>query len=197
MKTFEIEPLEGVGPIRFGMSRDEVHDHLGTPDSVNDDREWFLDGFAVDFDSSGKVEFLEFAFSPKFRVAFRGKCLHEMDADDAVAWVSEFASYDHVLVSPSGEGFGFVDRVLSDHGHHRHIAHRTASFNHAAELAIISGGLTVIPESLARLRSKGAFRALPFETHPIESDIIWHASRTGDKTHTWLRRQFQSFFKTR
>lgn len=111
--------------------------------------------------------------------------------------VSEFASYDHVLVSPSGEGLGFVDRVLSDHGHHRHIAHRTASFNHAAELAIISGGLTVIPESLARLRSKGAFRALPFETHPIESDIIWHASRTGDKTHTWLRRQFQSFFKTR
>ncbi|MCA8993088.1 MAG: hypothetical protein KDA88_13950 [Planctomycetaceae bacterium] len=94
MKTFEIEPLKGVGPVRFGMSRDEVRKLLGTPDSVNDNREWFLDGFAVDYDSTGKVEFVEFAISSKFRVAFKGKCLHEMYADDAVAFVSEFAPYD-------------------------------------------------------------------------------------------------------
>ena len=94
MKTFDIEPLKGVGPVRFGMSRAEVHGLLGKPESVNGDREWFLDGFAVDFNSSGDVEFLEFAKSREFRVVFNDKSLHELDADDAVTHVSDVAPYD-------------------------------------------------------------------------------------------------------
>jgi hypothetical protein len=94
VKTFGISPLEGVGPVRFGMTRDEVHAALGTPETVDDGREWFLDGFAVDFDSSGKVELLEFAASEQFRVLFHDQCIHELAADDAVALVSQHAIYD-------------------------------------------------------------------------------------------------------
>jgi hypothetical protein len=94
MKEFEITPLEGVGPIRFGMTLADVHAALGPPESVNDAREWFMDGFAVDFDSNGTVEFLEFASSDQFHILFHGQCIHELAADDAVALVTQHADFD-------------------------------------------------------------------------------------------------------
>ena len=94
MDDLEIQPLVGVGSIRFGMSRADVHDALGQPDDVHNQREWFLDGFAIDFDSDGTVEFMEFAESESFRVCFQGQALHELDADDAVALLSSSAPYD-------------------------------------------------------------------------------------------------------
>jgi DNA-binding transcriptional LysR family regulator len=104
------------------------------------------------------------------------------------------ASADHILVSPNGEGRGFVDRKLSEQNFSRRIIHRTVSFNHAAELAISTGSLTVIPEKLAEQKLNGIRRALPFEAEPLASDIIWHASRTSDKTHAWVRGQLQKAF---
>ena len=94
MRAFEIEPLRGVGPIRFGMSRDQVHEQLGSPQRVNDDREWFLSGFAVDFDADGRVEFIEAARSANVRINFHGECLLDMSPDKAVEFVSKFAPYD-------------------------------------------------------------------------------------------------------
>ena len=94
MEEFDITPHRGVGPIRFGMSRAEVHERLGKPDHVDDAREWFLDGFAVDFDSIGVVEFIELAKSPRFKALFNGHCLHELDADDVVALVAGSAPFD-------------------------------------------------------------------------------------------------------
>ena len=94
MKTFDIAPLDSAGPVRFGMTREEVHAALGSPETVDNAREWFMDGFAVDFDSNGKVELLEFASSDQFRVLFHGQCIHELSADDAVALVSQHATYD-------------------------------------------------------------------------------------------------------
>lgn len=106
-----------------------------------------------------------------------------------------FADANHVLVSPNGEGFGFVDGILKTHGLERRITHRTASFNHAADLALATGGLTVIPERLAKLKLNGIYRQTPFETEQLSSSLVWHASRTSDRAHTWVRRQFQTFFK--
>jgi DNA-binding transcriptional LysR family regulator len=107
-----------------------------------------------------------------------------------------FADADHVLVSPIGEGLGFVDGVLNAHCLERRIIHRTASFNHAADLAIATGGLTVVPERLAALKLNGIYRQTPFETEQLSSNLVWHASRTSDRAHTWVRRQFQAFFKS-
>lgn len=108
--------------------------------------------------------------------------------------VDDFAAVPQVLVSPAGEGPGFIDRVLASHDLKRHIAHRTASFHHAADLAVATGGLTVIPERLARLKVNGAFRALPFAGQDLTSHLVWHASRTSDKAHVWVRRQLQAYF---
>lgn len=123
-----------------------------------------------------------------------GSAVHEaMNVDDLS--LTQFAAADHILVSPDGEGLGFVDQILKRSDMARNISHRTASFNHAADLAIAMGALTVIPERLAKLKSNGAFRQTPFESVGVSSSLVWHASRTSDRAHTWVRRQLQNFFK--
>lgn len=108
-----------------------------------------------------------------------------------------FAAANHVLVSPSGEGLGYIDRLLAEYDLARRISHRTFSFNHAVDLAVTTGAVTVVPERLARLKTSGGYRPLPFDTDMMCSDIVWHASRTSDKAHTWVRHQLQSYFKVK
>jgi hypothetical protein len=94
MKTFDINRKIGVGPIRLGMTRDEVRQHLGQPDGDDDEREWYLDDMAIDFDSSGKVIFIELAESDNYKATLNGKCLHDLPASDAVAHVTAIAPYN-------------------------------------------------------------------------------------------------------
>lgn len=96
MLEFAIIPHHGVGPIHLGMIRSAVHAQFGEPEFVTRDRtrEAFLRGFLVDFDKEDHVEFIELAKSMHFRAVFEGKCLHDLPADDAVAFVSQFAAYD-------------------------------------------------------------------------------------------------------
>lgn len=113
MVEYEVVPHEGVGPIRFGMTRDEVHAEFGTPEYTSpDNREGFLEGFLIDFNSDGFVEFVELAKSNKFRALFHGKCLHEMLADDAVEYVQRYGRYDED--DPElGHSYVFLDLQLS------------------------------------------------------------------------------------
>jgi hypothetical protein len=109
---FDIEPHVGVGPIRFGMTRAEVRKVLGKPKSTNKERDGFLDGFYVDFDEAGSVEFIEMAKSQKFRGLFHGTCLHDLLADDAVALVSKFGKYDRNHPE-LGHSYIYVDLQMS------------------------------------------------------------------------------------
>ncbi|MFH5802962.1 hypothetical protein [Alienimonas sp. DA493] len=94
MKTLEIKPRIGVGPIRFGMTRDALRKHLGEPDADDAAREWYLEDMAIDFDPSGSVVFVELARSENYKAMLNGKCLHELDADQAVAHLQAIAPYD-------------------------------------------------------------------------------------------------------
>ena len=112
MRDFEIIPLERVGPIMLGMARKDVHTVFGPPEHSHSGRECFLGGFMVDFDENGRVEFIELAKSTSFRAAFKGRCLHEISADEAVAHVTKYAQCDsnsHEL----GRRFIFLDLQLS------------------------------------------------------------------------------------
>jgi hypothetical protein len=112
MKTFDIVPHRGIGPITFGMTRDEVRDILGPPEHTQDERDWFLKGFGVDFDDTAVVEFIELANSPEFVGLYRGKSLHEMDADDAVAFVALDSPFDQDLPD-LGHSYVFPELQLS------------------------------------------------------------------------------------
>ncbi|NVJ62439.1 MAG: hypothetical protein HWE27_18770 [Gammaproteobacteria bacterium] len=95
MKHFEIEPNEGVGPVRFGMSKADVIDILGKSEFENNKRLTYLSGFMVDFDASNKVELIELAKSDLFEASYKGINLHNVTALEAVEHVCKFDSYDN------------------------------------------------------------------------------------------------------
>jgi hypothetical protein len=105
MRTFEIKPHIGVGPIELGMPRDQVHTALGTPDSVHGCREHFLGGFMVDYEDQGTVEFIELGRSDLFQAVFDGVDLHRIPAESAIQHVSRHAAYDQ---KNSEEGYSFI-----------------------------------------------------------------------------------------
>lgn len=105
-----------------------------------------------------------------------------------------FAAFDQILVSPDGAGFGFVDRALKVQNLNRNIQHRAWNFSHAADLALVTDSLVTLPMRFAELRADGAFRELPFKHDQLPSSIAWHATRTSDKAHSWIRQQFLSAF---
>ena len=116
MKHFDIVPGIGVGPVRFGMTPADVQGHLGAPEHVrNDDdaheRQSFLGGFMVDF-REGRVEFIELAKSEQFRATFHGASLHDLSPDDAVALVSQYATYD-AADAKTGHSFVFPELQLA------------------------------------------------------------------------------------
>lgn len=112
MVTYDIEPHVGVGPIKLSMSHGEVRRLFGEPRAVIDGREFYFDGFFIDFDSAGQVEFIELAESRHFRALFRGACLHELPAEEAVQLVSRYGEYDRNDPEP-GYSYIFVDLQLS------------------------------------------------------------------------------------
>ena len=111
MHTFTIQPLVGIGPIKFGMSRNEVQAILaefGQTQTVlrppNTDC-YFQNAFQVSYDEAGEVEFIEFASSSDVRILFHEASLHELTAEDAVRFVSQFADYDK---NHRDQGFTYI-----------------------------------------------------------------------------------------
>lgn len=100
MREFTIEPLVGVGPITFGMTRNEAKAALarmGQRKAVARSRNtdcYFRNAFQVSYDRDDRVEFIETAQSTAFQVLFHGKTLHDLPAEEAVQFVSQFAKYD-------------------------------------------------------------------------------------------------------
>jgi hypothetical protein len=92
--VFTITPLASIGPIKFGMKRQDVHAVLGAPSAAHSNREYFLDGLMVSFDADDCVEFVELARSEKFVATYRGVNLHELPADDAVNFICQDAAFD-------------------------------------------------------------------------------------------------------
>lgn len=103
MQVFQIEPLVGVGPVRFGMTRDEVEAHVGRGREVNIARHLHFGALFVNYDKEGHVEFIEAAESKEFVVTFHGADLHALAAEDAVRFVSRWAPYN-----PSDPEFGYT-----------------------------------------------------------------------------------------
>lgn len=98
-----------------------------------------------------------------------------------------FAGLEHVMVSPTGTGPGIVDKILAEKNLARTVRYRTWSFLHAADLALSTQSIAVLPARLAQNHPHGKTRALPLKVPPITSFIAWHSSRTKDPVHRWVR----------
>jgi hypothetical protein len=112
MHTFEIDPLVGIGPIKFGMTRDEVRDVLCRLGAIprrhrsRDSDTFFDSAVQVHYDGEGRAEFIETADYGAFRIVFSGHALHKLSVAKVVALVSRIApgrweERDHTYIVPS------------------------------------------------------------------------------------------------
>jgi hypothetical protein len=115
MFAFFIEPLVGVGPIKFGQTRSDVRavmSDLGQPQarlrSAKTDC-FFGSALQVSYDQDERVEFVESARSEAFQFLFHGEALHEMPAEDAVRFVSGFAAY---YSGRAAKGYSYIFPAL-------------------------------------------------------------------------------------
>jgi len=111
---FEIRPLVGIGPILFGMMRQEVDAAMrdlggGEPHpKCPACNTFFNSSFQVHYDDKNRVEFIETAAHEAFRVLLAGRVLHEMLAEDAAAAASgtsqgRWEEARHTYIVPSSE----------------------------------------------------------------------------------------------
>ena len=98
MITFNVIPLVGVGPVHFGMSRQEVRDALDVPvlsftkgPSPTTPVDAFLENaFQVFYDEDDYVGFIELSRSGPFTVLYKGTSIFETTAEELL----EIASRD-------------------------------------------------------------------------------------------------------
>lgn len=108
MITYEIVPRVGVGPVKFGMTRDEVRRVMRTPHESfrkgDAEVDAFHGGFHVFFsDKSNRVEFIELCRGFDFIASYHGTKVFSTPADEMVALVSREAAFD-----PDDEELGYT-----------------------------------------------------------------------------------------
>lgn len=100
-----------------------------------------------------------------------------------------YASLQHLLVSPTGDPAGAVDKELAEMGVERRVALLVSSYL-AVPLALVASDLLVaVPERAARKLAKLAGLIvfhLPFN-HSFELTAIWHRRDAADAGYQWLR----------
>lgn len=109
MSHFKIEPHVGVGPIKLGMTKAQVESVIGNSRFESNNRAEFVSGFFINFDTEGKVEFIELANSDEFEALYKGVNLHKLKANDALSIVLKEDSYD---ASDPELGYSYIFKKL-------------------------------------------------------------------------------------
>jgi hypothetical protein len=103
MRAYEIMPKVGIGPVRLGALRNEVHAVMGsaphrfmkTPQSKHPTEAWHNRAFHVYYcGPAATVEFIEVAQSDEFVALYKGVDVHRTKADELVAYVARDTPFD-------------------------------------------------------------------------------------------------------
>lgn len=103
--------------------------------------------------------------------------------------LNRFCAARHLLVSFSGEPYGFVDEALAARGRRRQVVLSVNQFFTAARVVQDSDLLTVLPRhflSLVGTTHQLVERPLPLEVAPISIDAMWHKRQDTAPAHRWL-----------
>ncbi len=103
--------------------------------------------------------------------------------------LDEFLRVPHVLISFDGRR-GIVDDALEARGLTRTVATSTTHFAGAVPLLKAFPAFATVPEHAGRVFAQDAGLAVspaPIEMTPTTVSLIWHATRSGDPAHAWLR----------
>ena len=101
-----------------------------------------------------------------------------------------FCAARHLLVSFSGQPYGFIDESLAALGRRRKVVLTVNQFATAGWVAAHSDLLSVLPQHFVRLSGLGAglaIRPLPFAVSPVHVDSLWHRRSDRHSAQVWLR----------
>ena len=96
----------------------------------------------------------------------------------------------HLLVSFSGQPWGFVDEALAPLGRQRRIVLTVSQFFTAGRVVAESDLLSAMPRHFIHtLGVAGGLveRELPLAVPPVHVDALWHRRQQGSQAHRWLR----------
>jgi len=95
-ETFDVVPHEGIGPVKLGMTRDEVAAALGEPGNGFEPTEWYWRSSAVHvcFDGNGRAEYIEVSAVEALQARLNDVPILEIDAEEALALLTALAPYD-------------------------------------------------------------------------------------------------------
>jgi len=105
--------------------------------------------------------------------------------------LSRFCAAHHLLVSFSGEPYGFIDEALQTRGRKRRIVLTVNQFFTAARVVAECDLLTVLPRHFLELIDPAqalVARPLPLEVPPVHINALWHKRLDTDGAHLWLRK---------
>ncbi len=101
MIHFEIHPLEGIGPIKLGMWRHEVHKVFDAPFHSFKKRDndlvdaFFNNTFQIFYDASGQyVDYIELSSNPEVAAIYKGKNVFTLYADELISLITHETSFD-------------------------------------------------------------------------------------------------------
>ncbi|MDX3583135.1 MULTISPECIES: LysR family transcriptional regulator [Streptomyces] len=114
--------------------------------------------------------------------------------------LDQFASADHVLVTPSGMDLGVIDGWLGLQGRTRTIMAVVNHFADALRIVEESDLLTCVPngfidghgQSLIK-QHELEIRPLPFEAEKLSYKLIWHERLHNHPAHQWFRSLVSDF----
>ena len=104
--------------------------------------------------------------------------------------LKRYCEAHHLLVSFSGQPFGFVDEALASHGLTRRVLLTVNQFFTAGRVVSASDLLTVLPQHFVKVTGMASdltMRDLPFPVAPVHVDSLWHRRQDQRSDHVWLR----------
>jgi DNA-binding transcriptional LysR family regulator len=104
--------------------------------------------------------------------------------------LERYLELSHLLISPQGQGRGFVDAALAQRGLSRHVALRVPYFLAAPLIVARTDLVLTLPERVARLfvdRFPLRLVAPPLELSGFTMNLVWHERCHDDGGHRWLR----------
>ena len=128
---FTLQPHRGIGPISFGMNRNEVAMVMGgvgggrpVPRSVGEETDCYFDNFfQVSFEDAGRADFIEVSSGLAATVLFDGQDVFDLPADELLALIGRHDRPDPELSEPP-DSYIFPDLILSLWGRDEQYDHK-------------------------------------------------------------------------
>lgn len=110
--TFKINPNKGIGPVKLGMSREEVKEALGIDNCSSSNREldyYFNNSFQIEFEEN-RANFIGVSYHPSYIITYEGVNVFDTEAKKLFELIASNESEKHEFNS---SGYLFSNQIVT------------------------------------------------------------------------------------